>query len=197
MLNFPNFPMIKNFLPQALFIVLQIVFFPLPQQMFKLSLLCRIHSSFFPIWPWKQRPSPFLSHILNYFKTEALWPFYDTLLVWHTKCWSERQEEVKGLGVGKGREGGTMYLASVQKFRKCLRNHSPSQDPPHPLPSSTLIKKDVSDEIGDPGRDTQGGRNCGPREAHYHRPTRPALIPLFRYPACDQELSSSHPHPQR
>lgn len=56
-------------------------------------------------------------------------------------------------------------MASVQKFRKCLYNHSPSQDPPHPLPSSTLIKKDVSDEIGDPGRDTKVVITADPEKA--------------------------------
>lgn len=74
---------------------------PSPQQMFKLSLLWR--TPFSPIWPWKQRGSPLLFHALNYFKIKALWPFHNTLLVWHTKCSSESPEEVKGL---KGWEGG-------------------------------------------------------------------------------------------
>lgn len=114
--------------------------------MFKLFLLCRI--------PSHRPPSP-ASDLEN----RAALPFFDipytilksrpfdlfaTLFLSDTKCESESREEVEDLEIGKGREGGTIYLASVQKFRKCLRNHSPSQDPPHPLPSSTLIKKDVS-----------------------------------------------------
>lgn len=39
--------------------------------------------------------------ILNYFKAEALWPFYNTLVAGHTKRPSESHEEVKGL-VGRG-----------------------------------------------------------------------------------------------
>lgn len=48
MLNFPNFPMINNFSSQMLVLYSRLFSFPLPCQMFKLSLLCRIPSTFPP-----------------------------------------------------------------------------------------------------------------------------------------------------